>query len=304
MDGTFTKEEADEDVNSGSDESEEEDEEEIPPSRLEYTEESDDAAESGSLPAESASLGSDKKGKTEKKAAIAKPSLSSTSGTTAKRRPPFLEIIVDAITAKDDKKGASAQAIKTYIREKYPDISENVLKKNFKSAILRGIENDTLFRPKGSQDNKGAVGRFKISPEYLKAKVKSEKLKEKQRKQSEKAKTDKAKTARKKKAPAKTVNGKELKSLKEKSLAVQVAKERIKKARKSMGLTPNAKPKVAPKKKARPLSKKAATSKSPKVAKSAKPKPKASKTTKGTTKEPANKKLASAATKKKTTKAK
>ena len=66
--------------------------------------------------------------------------------------PTTLAMVVEAIGALQDRKGASIQAIKGYILDKYPTVDPATMKSRLKKAIQKGIDNGTIVRPKSSEE--------------------------------------------------------------------------------------------------------------------------------------------------------
>ena len=65
--------------------------------------------------------------------------------------PKSLDMVINAIVAINDKKGASIQAIKTYILAHYPTIDPSRLGSRLKNAIPKGLDEGLLVRPKNSE---------------------------------------------------------------------------------------------------------------------------------------------------------
>ncbi|XP_046545573.1 sperm-specific H1/protamine-like protein type 2 [Haliotis rubra] len=76
-------------------------------------------------------------------------------------RPTVLNMIISAVRALKDKKGASVQAIKSYIMATYPGIPATLLPSLLKRGFLKGLQTGALVRPKGSLAS-GASGRFRV----------------------------------------------------------------------------------------------------------------------------------------------
>uniref|UniRef100_A0A672V7R5 H15 domain-containing protein n=1 Tax=Strigops habroptila TaxID=2489341 RepID=A0A672V7R5_STRHB len=82
----------------------------------------------------------------------------------AKRRstlhPSTMQMVIEALQAKDSKKGASATAIKKFILAKYPTVDPIRLKYWLKVALNKGLSRGDLVRPPNSTAT-GAAGSFK-----------------------------------------------------------------------------------------------------------------------------------------------
>ncbi|WAQ96461.1 H1-like protein [Mya arenaria] len=127
--------------------------------------------------------------------------------------PTYLVMAKEAITALADRKGATVQAIVTYISGTY-NLETDTVRQRLKPALARGMEEGYLVRPKDS-DAKGFTGRFRLDKTKLaeeeKAKKQKEKLqaaKEKKEEAKPKAKATVAKKSPKKKADGKAVKTK------------------------------------------------------------------------------------------------
>lgn len=82
--------------------------------------------------------------------AVSKPKKAATS-----QGPKTVDMVVDAITTLNDRKGASIQAIKAFILEKHPTIDPVRLKSMLKKAIKKGMESGVIVRPKSSDASGG-----------------------------------------------------------------------------------------------------------------------------------------------------
>ncbi|XP_035690795.1 sperm-specific protein PHI-2B/PHI-3-like [Branchiostoma floridae] len=76
--------------------------------------------------------------------------------------PTTLDMVVEAIEALGDSKGASVQAIKQWIPARYPTVDPARLGSLVKKALAKGLETGRLVRPKKSEGLTGATGRFKV----------------------------------------------------------------------------------------------------------------------------------------------
>ncbi|XP_075570679.1 histone H1.8 [Pelecanus crispus] len=80
--------------------------------------------------------------------------------------PPTLHMVIEALQAQDQRKGASVIAIKRFILAKYPAVDPIRLKYLLKQALSKGLSRGDLVRPHNSSAM-GATGRFKLAPEKL-----------------------------------------------------------------------------------------------------------------------------------------
>jgi len=75
-----------------------------------------------------------------------------------------MEMVKEALKELDTRKGVSAQAIRTYIKEKYKTVDETRLKFMVRKALNKGIETGVFVRPANSGATMtGAQGRFRVS---------------------------------------------------------------------------------------------------------------------------------------------
>lgn len=71
-------------------------------------------------------------------------------------------MVMEALRAQDERKGASVVAIKRFILAKYPSVDPIRLKYLLKQALSKGLSRGDLVRPHNS-NAVGATGRFKVS---------------------------------------------------------------------------------------------------------------------------------------------
>ena len=76
--------------------------------------------------------------------------------------PSTLHMVIEALRAHDERKGASVIAIKRFILAKYPAVDPIRLKYLLKQALSKGLSRGDLVRPHNSSAM-GATGRFKVS---------------------------------------------------------------------------------------------------------------------------------------------
>lgn len=80
----------------------------------------------------------------------------------------MLDMIVEAVDANSERKGASLQYIKTYLTEKYPVDSEDIKSWKLKKALVKGVKEEILIRPKATENKTGMLGRFKVNKDRVK----------------------------------------------------------------------------------------------------------------------------------------
>uniref|UniRef100_H2Z7K7 H15 domain-containing protein n=1 Tax=Ciona savignyi TaxID=51511 RepID=H2Z7K7_CIOSA len=144
----------------------------------------------------------------------------------SKKKPAYIDMIVEAIIKIDDKPGASVKAITTSIVQMY-SLNTDKIKKYVKHALEKGLTDEILIRPKkaGHAEPKGVLtGRYKVNPTYLKKNKAANKKKQVKKKTAPKEKKEKLPSA---------------KSLKEKPYSVQLAKDKLKQARMSLNISPS-----------------------------------------------------------------
>lgn len=76
--------------------------------------------------------------------------------------PPTMEMVKEALLALDQRKGVSAQAIRSFIKEKYRTVDETRLKTMARKALVKGLESGVFVRPANSTTTTGAQGRFRV----------------------------------------------------------------------------------------------------------------------------------------------
>uniref|UniRef100_A0A8B9G5N7 H15 domain-containing protein n=1 Tax=Amazona collaria TaxID=241587 RepID=A0A8B9G5N7_9PSIT len=76
--------------------------------------------------------------------------------------PSTMQMVIEALQAKDSRKGASAAAIKKFILAKYPTVDPTRLKYWLKVTLSKGLSRGDLVRPHNSTAT-GAAGSFKVS---------------------------------------------------------------------------------------------------------------------------------------------
>ncbi|KAI4889659.1 hypothetical protein NFI96_021569, partial [Prochilodus magdalenae] len=164
------------------------------------------------------------------------------SKATAPRKPslhpPTIEMVKEALMELDSRKGVSAQAIRTFIREKHPTVDETRVKFMVRKALIKGLESGTFVRPANSNTT-GAQGRFRLAvrkPKDAKPPKKTKEAKENANPNVGKAKAkdagaEKAKPGKKKPA----ADGDKPKKLKKDASASKVAPAKKPKAKKVDG---------------------------------------------------------------------
>uniref|UniRef100_A0A3P9IG91 H15 domain-containing protein n=1 Tax=Oryzias latipes TaxID=8090 RepID=A0A3P9IG91_ORYLA len=90
--------------------------------------------------------------------------------------PPTAVMVKEALTALDSRKGASSQAIQSYIKQSYPSVDVVRLKHLVRNALKKGMESGTLVRPANAAaaTATGAQGKFKLAPKVKELKPKAE----------------------------------------------------------------------------------------------------------------------------------
>nr|CAB3255565.1 immunoglobulin superfamily member 10-like [Phallusia mammillata] len=154
--------------------------------------------------------------------------------TTGAKHPPYVQMIPSAITSIADKKGATVRSIKMYIMANHFINDDAKMKRNLRTQLEKGLASGMLIRPKpkkGAKEAIGLQGRFKVHPQWVKKQEKTKKL-------TLKAKAQKAKKKTTSKTKSPKVDGSNLTSLKDKSYSVRLAQDKIKKARKSLAMSP------------------------------------------------------------------
>ncbi|XP_056103391.1 protein B4 [Rhinichthys klamathensis goyatoka] len=143
------------------------------------------------------------------------PESSSTKATGRKvsPHPSTMEMVKEALKELDSRKGISAQAIRSYIKEKYKTVDETRLKFMVRKALNKGIETGVFVRPANSgATTTGAQGRFRIA---AKTKAKEAKVQSKENADPNVQKASKPKKAKATKAKGEGTS-KEKKSTKKK----------------------------------------------------------------------------------------
>uniref|UniRef100_A0A8C7YGA1 H15 domain-containing protein n=1 Tax=Oryzias sinensis TaxID=183150 RepID=A0A8C7YGA1_9TELE len=84
--------------------------------------------------------------------------------------PPTAVMVKEALTALDSRKGASSQAIQSYIKQSYPSVDVVRLKHLVRNALKKGMESGTLVRPA----NAAASAATGLAPKVKELKPKAE----------------------------------------------------------------------------------------------------------------------------------
>ncbi|KAM4588714.1 linker histone H1M [Odontesthes bonariensis] len=83
-------------------------------------------------------------------------------------------MVKEALQALDSRKGVSSQAIRSYIKEKYPSVDLVRLTHLVRNCLKKGIESGTLVRPANASVATGATGKFRLAPKAKELKSKAE----------------------------------------------------------------------------------------------------------------------------------
>ncbi|KAK7165453.1 hypothetical protein R3I94_003723 [Phoxinus phoxinus] len=103
----------------------------------------------------------------ENEAIDAQPDAPESRKTTVRKvspHPSTMEMVKEALKELDSRKGVSAQAIRSYIKEKYKTVDETRLNSMVRKTLNKGIETGMFVRPVNSgATTTGAQGRFRIA---------------------------------------------------------------------------------------------------------------------------------------------
>lgn len=103
----------------------------------------------------------------------------------AAAHPKYYDMLVEAIKALDEKKGASVIAIKHWIIQTYPELEQSRMKNLLRMAIKRGVDSGAIVRPKKSEAIGAALtGRYKLGKPPKPAKKAVEKKKKVEKKKA------------------------------------------------------------------------------------------------------------------------
>eukprot|EP00057_Strongylocentrotus_purpuratus_P031542 XP_784934.1 PREDICTED: histone H1-delta-like [Strongylocentrotus purpuratus] len=103
----------------------------------------------------------------------------------AAAHPKYYDMLVEAIKALDEKKGASVIAIKHWIIQTYPELEQSRMKNLLRMAIKRGVDSGAIVRPKKSEAMGAALtGRYKLGKPPKPAKKAAEKKKKVEKKKA------------------------------------------------------------------------------------------------------------------------
>ncbi|XP_062845289.1 protein B4 [Trichomycterus rosablanca] len=144
--------------------------------------------------------------------------------------PPTMEMIKEALKELDQRKGVSAQAIRSYIKEKYTTMDESRIKLMVRKALIKGIESGVFVRPANSSTTTGAQGRFRLAIRKPKDAKPAKKSKENSDPNTGKAKEAKAGDVKKTKS---VTEGAKPKKAKSDAAASKVAPAKKPKAKRS-----------------------------------------------------------------------
>lgn len=92
-----------------------------------------------------------------------KATVSKMKATASTSQPSFMDMVLEAIKANEEKKGASVPFIRNYIAETYRTVDPNMMKFRLRKALDKGLDNGNIIRPKNSEEAKGMTGRFKLN---------------------------------------------------------------------------------------------------------------------------------------------
>lgn len=153
--------------------------------------------------------------------------------------PSWYEMVIEAVSSNKDSKGASVQAIKTYIVATYPTVDQNSMRHHIKRALEKGIKLKLLKRPKASEDATGLTGRFKLDKVTVaaEAKAKAKKLKKAEEKKENVVKKKKTSPVKRK---TKTEKSEKSEKAKKTSAKAKASAKSPKKVRKGVETTPTA----------------------------------------------------------------
>merc|ERR1711951_343045 len=129
--------------------------------------------------------------------------------TTTEKKMSYLDMVIAAIPAIKDRKGASRAAISSWIQKTYNKEGGGMFNGSLRTALNKGVEKGMLVP--GATDQRYKIG---VLPKVVKKKPASKKKSSSKKKKSSKKKTSskKKKTGSKKKAPTKKATGSAKKS--------------------------------------------------------------------------------------------
>ncbi|XP_071515109.1 uncharacterized protein [Panulirus ornatus] len=78
------------------------------------------------------------------------------------------DIVLDALSSSEDKKGMSLEAIKKYYIIHHPEKEWSKVRIFVKKAMLRGLKEGSIIRAKDSSESLGVKGRFKVNKKHQK----------------------------------------------------------------------------------------------------------------------------------------
>merc|ERR1719153_1182383 len=122
----------------------------------------------------------------------------------APSRPPYLQLIKDAITEIGNPKGSSRQAITKHLLEKYPDLDSDRSRSYLRNAFRVGLKNEALALAR--KEGKGA-GSYKIAKTVADGEKAKKKVFKKAPAKSAEAGKESTKKATPKKAKKKAAKG-------------------------------------------------------------------------------------------------
>ncbi|KAK3867926.1 hypothetical protein Pcinc_026653 [Petrolisthes cinctipes] len=77
-----------------------------------------------------------------------------------RKHPKTIDMIVEAIDNMNERQGSSVQALKAYVLQNFKTVRPDMIKTMMRRALVQGLKNNVLARPKGQSETQLMSGRY------------------------------------------------------------------------------------------------------------------------------------------------